>query len=74
MIHSMIRTDNIIPSGFDNAAHVIRENKKEEVTTSSFSFSSLFEIIEKSGLAFKRRFLFTFDLNFETNLRLTDAT
>ncbi|VEH15482.1 Uncharacterised protein [Segatella oris] len=28
MIHSMIRTDNIIPSGFDNVAHVIRENKK----------------------------------------------
>lgn len=74
MIHSMIRTDNIIPSGFDNVAHVIRENKKEEVTTSSFSFSSLFEIVEKSSLAFKRRFLFTFYLNFEANLRLTDAT
>ena len=74
MIHSMIRTDNIIPSGFDNVGHVIGENKKEKVVASSFSFSSLFEIIEKSGLAFKRRFLFTFDLNFEANLHLADAT
>lgn len=73
MIHSMIRTDNIIPSGFDNVGHVIGENKKEEVVASSFSFSSLFEIIEKSSLAFKCRFLFTFYLNFEANLRLADT-